>query len=552
MFGKESLPTIVYSYGCKAPHENRAYAEEQISLAHRYRNKLVELERLRRQKVQEAVRLHCPGLLELETRAMAVKQALADEREKASKSNAEARRRKVAPELRASIASLKAESTTLWTQFKALRTEGYQRPEVQAALEAIEEQNAADLRAARASCGLYYGTYLAIEAANSQSRSSKGMPGFKRWTGDGKCGCQVQLGITPEQAMSGTDTRLQIRILNPEKKKPHAEIKVRVGSNDKGKPIFATVRARYHRPLPEGCRIKWAYLVRRRTASSDKWSVQLIISRAGGFPKHDLATTGRVGINLGWRQLWNGLRVATWIGSDGRSGELIIPNDKLELWSKPDSLTSIRDLNFNTAMLRIRAFVQEHETELPEWWQERAQHMAQWQSQNRLASLIVFWRNNRFEGDTAIYDELEAWRKQDKHLWLWECHLRKKLARWRKEMYRLFAVHMRRSYEVAVIDGTDRKKLARLPEVESEDLVIAKARYNQRIAATGLLSESLKAFGPRVESADPKHITQKCHVCGHVEAFDAVNQITHACKCGAVWDQDVNAAQNLLALEMAA
>lgn len=350
--------------------------------------------------------------------------------------------------------------------------------------------------------------------------------------------------------MAGTDTRVRIEVLNPGHKKPHAIVRVRVGSTDKGKPIFAAVKARLHRPLPEGSRIKWVYLLRRRVASTDHWYVQFTVSRAGGFGECDRAASGRVAVNLGWRKVADGLRVATWVGSDGESGELIIPESRLAGWTRSDTLRSTRDLNFNAAMSRLRQWLATSPT-LPDWWKEKAAHMAQWKSPGRLASLLIHWRANRFDADAGTFDtfsELEAWRKQDKHLWLWEAHQRRNVVRWRNEFYRQFAVMLRRRYRFAVVDDTDRKKLARLPEPESESPVIAAARYNQRIASTGLLAQTIKAFGPITEAGEAKDITRTCHACGHAESFDAIRHLTRVCpKCGEVWDQDVNAAKNLLA-----
>ena len=50
MFGNDSLPTKIYTYGCNGgPQQNADLCREQLYLAHRYRNKLVEIERERRQ-----------------------------------------------------------------------------------------------------------------------------------------------------------------------------------------------------------------------------------------------------------------------------------------------------------------------------------------------------------------------------------------------------------------------------------------------------------------------------------------------------------------------
>ena len=40
-----------------------------------------------------------------------------------------------------------------------------------------------------------------------------------------------------------------------------------------------------------------------------------------------------------------------------------------------------------------------------------------------------------------------------------------------------------------------------------------------------------------------------CYKCGHVEKWDAAPSVMHTCvNCDSTWDQDYNAAQNILAL----
>lgn len=49
------MPTKIYNYGAKPPRENADRVGEQIWLAHRYHNRLIELERLRREPVLRSV-----------------------------------------------------------------------------------------------------------------------------------------------------------------------------------------------------------------------------------------------------------------------------------------------------------------------------------------------------------------------------------------------------------------------------------------------------------------------------------------------------------------
>ena len=65
-----------------------------------------------------------------------------------------------------------------------------------------------------------------------------------------------------------------------------------------------------------------------------------------------------------------------------------------------------------------------------------------------------------------------------------------------------------------------------------------------------LRAEILKAApkrGARVEAEQAADSTKACAWCGSVEAFDAAASIEHTCSsCIRTWDQDANAARNLL------
>ena len=52
------MTSRIYEYGLLPPTTNAALVDDQIRLAHRYRNKLVEIERERRVKVRQILTGH--------------------------------------------------------------------------------------------------------------------------------------------------------------------------------------------------------------------------------------------------------------------------------------------------------------------------------------------------------------------------------------------------------------------------------------------------------------------------------------------------------------
>ena len=76
-------------------------------------------------------------------------------------------------------------------------------------------------------------------------------------------------------------------------------------------------------------------------------------------------------------------------------------------------------------------------------------------------------------------------------------------------------------------------------------------RYQARVAAPGelrlLIKQAVQKRGGTLLEADPKNITRRDHACGYLDE-ERPTKLLHVCKgCGRSYDQDHNAAQNLLA-----
>lgn len=208
-----------------------------------------------------------------------------------------------------------------------------------------------------------------------------------------------------------------------------------------------------------------------------------------------------------------------------------------------DELRSIRDLNFNAALAALADWKNE-QPELPDWFNEKTARLRTWRSCARLAALCLYWRDHRFPGDEEAFTALEGWRKHDKHLYEWQENLRAKVLERRRDIYRNFAARMRRQYSTAVIEKLDLRKFHRLAEPDEEPT--SKTQY-LRVAALSVLVSCLKE-SLVVETVDPANTTRTCHACGSLEDWDQAQFLRHKCgQCGAEWDQDQNAARNLLA-----
>lgn len=555
MFGRKAGPTRVYKYGCGGPSaEVAVLIDAAMYRAHRYKNRLVEIEIERRRSIREILSSDT-AIAGLESQIAADENALASKRARI----AESRRRGGEPLTPEEKAQIQDEIKALIAELRAVRQELKEAkkqvaadPKIQAKIAEANRRAADEVKAARKESGLYWPTYTIVEEAVRSARQSKADPKFQKWDGSGRLAVHIQNGL-PTEKVFGSDTRIRVEPVPPEawespsrstrRKLSRTRVWFRIGS-EKRDPVWAVLPMVMHRPLPEDGLVKRVFLVRERIGTRYRYSVQFVVELPEE-PKPELGP-GTVAIDIGWRLMDDGLRVVYWYDSEGREGELRLPESLLVALQKPDDIRSIRDRNFNDA----KAALAERLTglELPAWLKERTAHLAQWRSVGRLAALAIEWRDKRFPGDEEAFTGLEEWRKRDKHLYEYEANLRDQAIMRRREIYRVFAANLRRRYNTVIMEKFDLRQVAEQPNAEEGPKERIRTRNLRVKAALSELRQAIVNAGLRVVEVPAEYSTMRCHVCGHTEAFDAARWLMHQCtRCGAVWDQDKNAAVNLLA-----
>jgi hypothetical protein len=252
------------------------------------------------------------------------------------------------------------------------------------------------------------------------------------------------------------------------------------------------------------------------------------------------------GIDLGWRLIEDdgSLRVAYLVGSDGHTEILHLPAALLARWHKARDLQSLRSKYFDSMRTRLSAWLAEHEA--PAWLAEACQYLDQWRSPGRLAMLLRTWQP--FPDGDELRRQLQAWQERDVHLWQYERALQLKAKRLRRDLYRKFAARTRRRYTGIAIEDCDWRKLAARVKAERDDQPANQtARWQMRLASVGMLRDCLVSQGAIPSKTEDT--TRICHACGTLNDWDREIELEHICdECGALWDQDENAARNLLAL----
>lgn len=536
----------VYRYGLRPPDEGLEQLEQQARLAHRYRNTLIEIERGRRAALRDAEREDpraagvAAAILWLEALA-----TLESSEIKALRARTRTRSETLVMRARRDDARRLAKRAK---QGLRLYTAWWLRPNIRARLDTINDR-ARQLRcSARKFCGVYWGTYLLVEAAvHATSKmplwegGKPNDPRFIRWDGQAAWGVQLQGGLAVNDATSGADKRLRIEpLIAP----PHmtgrrsghrAILRLRVASNKRA-PVWAAWRMTMHRPLPASATVKLVTVHRRREGRRWRWTVNIIV---GMKPTTRRCSSRIVGIDFGWRRRpGGGIRVAYWSGSDGDHGELTL--DAKEVDRFQDKLRSVRTNNLNAAREWICRRRGEHDA--PTWFVEGTATAHAWRSPRRFAALCALSR--RETGPQDIRLGLEWWRRRDIHLWDWETAQREKTVRRRQDLYRRWARYLATRYQRASVAKTYLRTLIKRPEDAPPNEMLQ--HHRSRAALSELRAALCDAFGEDLAVADAADATRRCHHCGHLSPRDSAHCLEHTCeRCGESWDQDENAAIQL-------
>ncbi len=558
----------VYKYGLLPPTGGAEKVREQILLAHRYRNDLTQIERGRRAAIRAAMSEHGN---------VAVLEQTAAERDadvvrclsELSTTKSQARSPKVPQHLRDALAVARAAKSEAVRELREHRAKVREDEALQAR---IADANAKALelsKSVRAYGGVFWGTYLLVEDAAKRASDDTPLydgaepldPRFSRFDGTGEVGVQIQGGMTAAQLFGCADTRLHVApvderawhspLRGERRLASRTTVKLRVGSEGRA-PIWAEWPMTMHRPLPEGSIVKGAVVHLRRVGPREEWTLTITVDIPDGVGER--CGDGAVAIDVGWRIFGEEVRVATYRSTHGEVGELRLPARILSGFEKAESLRSIRDTAFNAARAALGAWLATDATR-PEWLSVATKTLGQWRGVGRLAALAKRWRDHRFPGDEEVYAALETWRYHDHHLWGWETGQTTRTLRSRKEIYRVFAAGLARKYGTLVLERFDLREVAtkKAPDLQ-EKSENKTARYDRQRAAIselrGALEQAFKArLGGEVCLVDGAYTTRTCSDCGHIAKFDSAKMVHHACpSCGVVWDQDENAAANILAI----
>lgn len=564
---KSEIPTKIFTYGAFAPIENVELVEEQYKYAHLYMNKLIEIERRRRQKYRELLQKSSEEARNLVVKMADISSKINGLYEIVRADRIKNRSRREDHVLAIEIRRLKDERSDYAEKLREIGKKLKDSSETfRAALKQLDEEANDEVKKARASSNLYWGTYNLIEKSMEQVRKSKNEPRFRKWDeAPARLGVQIQktagkVGMTVDQLFSGVDPRIQVRAVPEEawmmprgerRRQTRTEVKLRIGSDGR-KPVWATFPMALHRPLPKDSVIKLAWIHRIKIAH--QWVYRFQISaESKSFVRPNRIDSGAIGIDIGWRRRagLSVMRMAFGADEEGRSYDVHLPPDHTDKLAHVDSLEAIRGRHFKEVMDYLKEWLATNPA-LPDWWIAKAPHITSWRSSVRLEKFVWYWRSRRFAADADVFGFLDTWRKKERHLHEWSDNERDKTLARRKEYYRVLAATLARRYSHLVIEKFNLRKMARAPELEEgESWMSEKARFSRFRAAPNEFRQALRAaaskYGSQIIEVPAERTTLMCHLCGHDVPWDTSAPVEHKCEgCGAKWDQDHNAAINIL------
>lgn len=570
------MATLVYEYGLLQPTENGERVRDQIRLAHRYQNKLVEIERRRREAVRAAMG-EVSTVAEHTTRLAAVLAELEVLRE-GIRAARQATRSRVEMAENARALALRDEARALRAAVKSAKAALKTDPAIVSRLKAIDDVAHQESLAARAEvieAGLYWGTYLLAEQAMQAAKSGKMDPKFQPWSGDGAVAVQVQ-STRPLEDLFGGDTRVRVDPLpigawshpsrGERRRLQRTVLHLRVGSDGRA-PIWASWPMVMHRPLPAGARVTWAKVMMRQRSPHPghdgrapwaRWVVQFTVQVPDTAPR--AVETPRVAaVDFGWRHRPDGLRVAYVTGQGGEDREVVVPADEVfDRLDKAESIRGFRDKGIDSVRTKVASVLAD--VTLPDDVAERVRSMFAWRSPSRFVALQHALSRLDLSGTepthqaaiAAVIAELDAWRRRDLHLGQYEGGVRQGGLGHRREIYRRFAADLAERYDVIVLEDFDLRATAKKAKDEETETSTAGLRDQQRRAAPYQLRQAIEQAagrrGARVIKVSSAYSTRTCNACGKVCAGDMAEAIEYRCEhCHTLWDQDANAARNLLA-----
>lgn len=402
-------------------------------------------------------------------------------------------------------------------------------------------------------CGspLYSSTKDLVEDVFSQIRKTpQSDVRFRRHTGEGSLAVRFtsggEGGISKPDIFSCQDTRLRVEMVRDERqgtKRARAIVHFRVKSDPKGHPVWATFPMRYHRELPDDASVKLAKVVAFKRGTELKYELHVTFESSTFVAAARKPTGLSAGFDIGWR---GASRVGYLAGSDYSSEELALPFSIAKRIEHAQSIRSKSDLIYNENLKLLLTWLGTS-PELPEWFEKRLsgrdgnRSVHSWKSHSRLEALIRKWRDERFQGDEAIFSVMEHWAYTERHLYQWWSNEDIRARGHRKDFYLNLAKRLTLKFDTIYVEDLRGDQMAKSKVAGGTRCVVAPFEFRD------VLKKAAEKWGSMIVKVPAPGTSRMCNDCGYDEPWEDKSELKHACGgCGVVFDRDLNAARNIL------
>jgi Putative transposase DNA-binding domain len=556
MFGRKSRGFVqMYEYGCRnEPVAGLEAALDQMERRVQLWNRFVEIEQEIRRRAQLLLsdETEQREIDELRTKIATLRTSILDLRKMDQRNVA------AIEDLSEQVSSRRAALAKLMVMVRLNRKERLIRSK--GPLEALQRERAEQVKQAQRDSKLYWCNYDDVRQSYEVARVRVMREGTElrqhHWNGSGRVSVRFQRGLPVRTVFTSRGLRLRIDpvceeawtspVRSTRRRFSRSKVRIRVGSTPVDQlPVWFEIPVVIHRPLPPDGTIRSAALVRERLALSWRYRLILTVARPDP-PLCESPERPAIGIDLGWRLTPKGLRVAFWADTLGSNGDLVIPPSDMAEFAKIGQLRSVLDSHFT----QIRGAILDWRVAnaIPEVLLPYFERVSDHQSPRSLLRLIDAWQKDRAERDDEILAQALEWKRRHIHLWTWAVNLRDQLTGKRLDLFRRFAATLVKAYGTIFLERFDLRWFSRIAPAEIPRTSIG-GKYRVT-AAPGILRQVLenacRRTGVRLVRVEARNTTKACHACGRIEEWNPAKQLVHKCSCGAVWDQDYNAALQIL------
>lgn len=548
---------VIRKYGLLDPLDWDQECEDELKKATDLFNKLVEIEIDYRALYKDIVGTN-PDLESYRKRISEIETRISETVASVRSSDA-ASRRAIRTASLTSVADLKSELS----KFKNLARLSYQeqkdrtRSETRAAELARREK----VKLARQLSGLWWGNYNAVVDAFEQARRTASKSGrsvkHRHHDGSGRFVNQIQGGAPPEDFTDGKNIQVKVAPLAADAwthdrrgerrrlQRTHLQATVWVRE---GVRRYVTWPMIMHRPIPSDCLVKEVVVTRHRSAGRWVWAAIFFCTRVRAPREESSGGVRTAAIDLGWRSMPDGIRVATILRNDGASEFVHLPRKFVDDFSHADELrTRLQDHRRKGLDLLRSIDLRDAPASLAVQIESAAHAPATLAGSS--SDLLRAWRESSWRPD--MHDRLSTWRSEERRLYLWEANLRKKIIGRRTHFYQTAA------RDIAIFaDEILLNKLALDEMIMSASREVRKnfypraANWYRLLAApselTHWIAHQCAKFETRFQSVAYKG-PPPCPSCGSNSRSTRADVLHQTCgQCGTTWDQDLATCEAMI------